>query len=217
MDGIHDLGGKEGFGRVDRTGEDEAYHSEADARAYAMTVSLRAERAFPIDWFRHVREQIEPVDYLTRPYFDQWLQTTLAMSIDAGDVTLEEVRAGNAQALARPASPMTVEQVEAALTSPVDFSRDGGAPAAFAVGDAARCIAEGHQGHIRLPAYARGRRGTIHDFRGHHLVPDEGARGVHLAEPLYTVGFEAGELWPEAAGRKEMVFLDLWERYLERA
>ena len=32
-----------------------------------------------------------------------------------------------------------------------------------------------------------------------------------------TVSFLAADLWPEAAGRKDHVYLDLWESYLERA
>lgn len=35
------------------------------------------------------------------------------------------------------------------------------------------------------------------------------------AQPLYTVSFLAADLWPEAAGRKDHVYLDLWESYLE--
>ncbi len=34
-----------------------------------------------------------------------------------------------------------------------------------------------------------------------------------MAQPTFL----AADLWPEAAGRKDHVYLDLWERYLERA
>ena len=34
---------------------------------------------------------------------------------------------------------------------------------------------------------------------------------------VYTVAFEASELWGEAQGRQERVYLNLWERYLERS
>jgi hypothetical protein len=42
-----------------------------------------------IDWFRHVRERIDPVDHLTRPYFDQWAQCLFAILVDNGTVTLQ--------------------------------------------------------------------------------------------------------------------------------
>ena len=213
MDGVHDLGGKQGFGPVNRDGENEAYHSEADARAYALTVSLRAERGYPIDWFRHVRETIDPVDYLTRPYFDQWLQTAVALAIDAGDLSMVEVATGKAEALSRTPSPVTADGVRAMLTTPVDFERDGPDPA-FAIGARVRTAAHGHPGHTRLPAYARGAIGTVIAYRGAHLMPDDGAKGVDRAEPLYTVAFARGDLFPEAADSPDTINLDLWESYL---
>ncbi len=217
MDGVHDLGGREGFGPIDRAHEDAPYHTPEDARAYALSVSIRGERDYPIDWFRHVRESIDPVDYLTRPYFDQWLQTVLAMAVDAGDVALEEATGGARARTPRVPAPISAADVRAMLTTPVDFERPAPAPPAFAVGDRVRTAARGHPGHTRLPAYARGAVGAIVAHRGAHPVPDEGARGVHRAEALYTVAFARGDLFPEAAGSADRVHLDLWERYLERA
>ena len=56
--------------------------------------NLTAAPDWTIDWWRHVRELIEPVDYLTRRYFDQWMQTQTAALIDSGILTLEEVISG---------------------------------------------------------------------------------------------------------------------------
>jgi nitrile hydratase len=58
---------------------------------------------------------------------------------------------------------------------------------------------------------------VIEAYHGAHVLPDAKAHGEDRAEPLYTVVFDAAELWPEAAGRPHRVFLDLWESYLERA
>ncbi len=64
-----------------------------------------------IDWFRHVRELIEPVDYLTRPYYDQWLQTYAAMMVNSGVATVEELATGkSAGADPRPAAADTARQ-----------------------------------------------------------------------------------------------------------
>ena len=73
----------------------------------------------------------------------------------------------------------------------------------------------GAASHTRMPRYVRGRRGRVHVCHGAFLVPDESALGRELAEPLYTVGFLAADLWPEAGTRNDRVFVDLWERYLE--
>ncbi len=216
MDGVFDLGGKQGFGPVDRTHEDEPYHSQADARAYALSVAARGERAYPIDWFRHTRENMVPTDYLTRPYFDQWLQTVVAMAIDAGDVSLDEVISGKAKALSRSANPMSVADVRNMLTSPASFEREANGTPAFEVGDSVRTDERGRSGHTRLPAYARGANGTIHAYRGAHLLPDAGAKGEDVPEHLYTVGFAARDLFPEV-DNDDTIYLDLWESYFVSA
>jgi len=214
MDGVHDLGGKQGFGPVNRDHEDDPYHSDADARAYALSVSIRGAGGYPIDWFRHVRENIDPVDYLTRPYFDQWLQTVVAMAIDGGDLEMVEVATGTAQGAASARQPMTPGEVRAMLATPANFERPAEDAPAHAIGARVRTAAQGHSGHTRLPAYARAATGTVIAHRGAHLMPDDGARGVDRAEALYTVAFARGDLFPEAAGSPDKVHLDLWESYL---
>ena len=214
MDGVHDLGGKQGFGLIDRAHEDDPYHGDHDARAYGLSVSLRAERAYPIDWFRHVRELVDPVDYLTRPYFDSWLQTSVALAVDGGDLTLEEVTSGkSAGPNTRDPEPITPEQVRDMLVTPVSFERPATSAAAFATGDKVRTAAQGHSGHTRLPAYARNAVGIIHAERGAHPLPDAEARGKDVAEHLYTVEFRAADLFPEVTN-DDVVYLDLWESYL---
>ncbi|WP_363736361.1 SH3-like domain-containing protein [Mesorhizobium sp.] len=75
----------------------------------------------------------------------------------------------------------------------------------------------GRSGHTRLPGYVRGRKGTIFARHGGHVFPDASARGEQKAEHLYTISFAASELWPEAMDRRDRVFVDLWEGYLERS
>ncbi len=77
--------------------------------------------------------------------------------------------------------------------------------------------AHGNSGHTRLPQYARGRRGTVQACNGAHVFPDLSAEGVEVHQHLYNVMFAASELWPEAEGSKDKVYLDLWESYLREA
>jgi nitrile hydratase len=71
-------------------------------------------------------------------------------------------------------------------------------------------------GHTRLPSYARGHRGRIHAFHGVYILPDAHAHGRgRCPEPLYSVGFEADELWGETAEPRQRVYIDLWESYLK--
>ena len=53
-------------------------------------------------------------------------------------------------------------------------------------------------------------------FLDHPNIVPVHALGRDEAEPLYTIAFQAGDLWSEAAGRRDRVFVDLWESYLER-
>lgn len=214
MDGVHDLGGKEGFGPVDRAHEDDPYHGDHDARAYGLSVSLRLERPYPVDWFRHVRELVDPVDYLTRPYFDSWLQTCVALAIDAGALELAEVTGHKAPGPApADANPLTAEGVRDMLYVPPNFERPIDTPPAFTKGGKVRTAAHGHSGHTRLPAYARNAVGTIYAHHGAHPLPDAEARGEKIVQHLYTVGFRAADLFPEVTNDDE-IYLDLWESYL---
>jgi nitrile hydratase len=73
-------------------------------------------------------------------------------------------------------------------------------------------------GHTRLPRYVRGRRGVIHRFQGVYVTPDTLAHGQgEQAQPMYSVRFEADELWSASAEPRGAVYLDLWESYLEPA
>ena len=171
-----------------------------------------------LDWFRQVRERIAPVDYLSRPYYDQWLQTYCAMMVEAGAATVEELASGKAQSVppGLPA-PMTADAVLPATRRLPRFDRAIATPPRFAVGDTVRTLALGASGHTRLPLYARGRSGQVVAQRGGYVLPDSNARSDGHGEHLYTIGFAAADLWPEAKGSRDRIHLDLWESYLEPA
>src|SRR5262249_60152566 len=107
-------------------------------------------------------------------------------------------------------------EVSTAKGSERIFEREIKGPPVFKSGDSVRGKSPGVWGHPRLPAYVRGRRGWVEAFHGAPVFPDANAHGEKRAEPLYTVGFDAAELWPDAKGRRDRVFLNLWESYLER-
>jgi nitrile hydratase len=218
MDGIHDLGGKEGYGPIDVGEPPEPFHAPWEARMLGIVRAFTRPAHWSIDWFRHVRECIEPADYLTRPYYDQWLQTYAAMMIDSGVATLDEFATGkSARDIPNMPPPMPPEKVAAAKKNMARFERESNIVPAFSAGDVVVTRNLGARGHTRLPQYARGRPGRIEAFRGFHVLPDTNMAGDGPAEPLYTVSFFAADLWPEAKGRKDRVYLDLWQSYLERA
>ncbi|MDP7652271.1 MAG: nitrile hydratase subunit beta [Rhodospirillales bacterium] len=217
MDTIHDLGGRQGFGAIDVDEPEEAFHEPWEARMFGIRRAMSRPADWSLDWFRHCRELIEPTDYLSRPYFDQWLQAYAAMIANSGVATIEELASGKAKT---PVSglppPMTAADVGGARRGNPSFAREIDEAPVFNVGDSVRVKIHGAPGHTRLPAYARGRRGIVEAHHGAHVFPDANAHGEERAAPLYTVGFDMAELWPEAQGRRERVFLNMWESYLER-
>lgn len=218
MDGIHDLGGKQGYGAIDVAEPPEPFHSEWEARVLGVVRAMTRPVAFSIDRFRHIRECIEPDEYLNRRYYDQWLLVYEAVMLDGGAVTMDELATGkSARPLEGMPPPQTPDKVEAAKRAMAKFDRPSDVKPAFVQGDEVTTLTYGKGGHTRLPQYARGRAGRIEAFRGHHVLPDTNMAGDGPAEPLYCVSFLAADLWgEEASGRTDRVYLDLWESYFER-
>jgi len=216
MDGIHDLGGLQGFGPLEIDPDPRPFKHDWEARVYGLSMSVKRPASWNLDWWRHVRELIMPIDYLTRPYFEQWAQIYAALLIDSGMASIEEVASGKADGkLSVDGAPMGAPEVPEASKRMKDYTRHTNAKPAFAVGETVFTKSIGEAGHTRLPRYARAKEGRVHAYRGIHVLPDASALGQDYAEPLYTVSFSAAEFFPDAAGRRDFVYLDLWESYLE--
>ena len=219
MDGVHDLGGKQGYGPIDVLEPVEPFHSEWEARAWALSKGFEGVPPdITIDWWRHVRETSIPADYLTRPYLDSWLETDMTTLVDSKICTIEELATGKSATppIGEAVSFSVADAIAANRASATRFDRPIEVEPKFAVGNQIVAHQNASTGHTRLPGYARGRAGKIHSHHGAHLFPDAVSKGIEVAEHLYTVAFAAKDLWPEAANSKDVVFLDLWESYLEQ-
>ena len=125
MDGIHDLGGRQGYDTIDVHETEEPFHEPWEARVRGIVDAISRPADWSIDWFRHCRELIDPVDYLTRPYFDQWLQTYAAMMVNSGVATVEELANGHAKTSPPDLSPpMTAADVDEAKRVERRFDRE---------------------------------------------------------------------------------------------
>jgi len=229
VDGIHDLGGREGFGPIGWQADEHApaFHEPWQARTWAICMFMFAKwrsdnDGWTLDWWRHVIERIDPADYLTMNYFDKWAQSCMAVLIDDGTAELRDFvgDAGDLPAANafRPGKRAPVAQGSAAEVGNVHDSVDETATKpAFQVGDAVRGKLSLRAMHTRLPAYARGRCGVVSASHGMQVFPDASAKGEIRREPLYTVAFSASLLWPEVSHVKDRVYVDLWESYLEPA
>ena len=73
-------------------------------------------------------------------------------------------------------------------------------------------------GHTRIPRYVRGKRGIIERVHGVFVYPDTNAHGGgEQPQPVYSVRFDARELWGPTALARDTLYIDLWEDYLEPA
>lgn len=218
MDGVHDLGGMEGFGPLPIEADEPVFHHDWEARAMALDFLMGGWGKWNLDAWRHSVEMLPPADYLSMTYYEKWLATTVNMSVGAGLISREEVATGTPADGAKATPCVTVEKVRATIANGHSTQRVIDAAPIFSVGDRVRTDAFRPAGHTRLPRYVRGRVGEVIRHHGGHVLPDTNAKMAGEApEHLYTVRFRATDLWGPEADPNHSVTADLWESYLERA
>jgi nitrile hydratase subunit beta len=203
MDGMHDLGGKQGFGPVRHAPNAPAFHADWEKRVNAL-YSLAVRRGlFNMDEYRHAIERMEPRHYLSASYYERSLTSLATLLVEKGLVTRAELerRAAGTVPLALPSSP-------------------GRANAAgrerFAIGERVVVRDDHVAGHVRMPAYIRGKRGVVVGESPPYPFPDAAAHGVDADdEPTYDVRFSSVELWPQSAD-PAFVHVGVFQSYLVR-
>lgn len=227
MDGIHDLGGKQGFGKVIRMLHEPAFHERWEAAVYASMVAVAARGWLGnIDRFRHAIERIDPAAYLTHTYYGRWLAGLETLLEEAGNVSGDEINArvrevgslDQQERLLRAARPsLPFETLPPSDQAVRGQQRETNAPPRFALGDKVRTNRHGSEGHTRLPAYARDKIGEVVALHGAWVFPDTNAHGLG-EQPchLYTIAFQGVELWGSAGDAETEVRIDLFEPYLHR-
>jgi len=219
MNGPHDLGGAHGFGPVSPEPNQPVFHAEWEKRAFALVLAMGATGAWTLDMSRHARERIPPAEYLGSGYYEIWFAGLRRIVVECGLVSQDELASGRSagpgRALPRKLSPETVPAV---LAKGGPTERPATAAAKFKPGDRVRAKMMHPTGHTRVPRYVRGRAGRIASAYGAHVFPDASAAGQG-EEPrwLYSVAFDAAELWGPAGRAGDEVLLDLFEPYLEPA
>jgi nitrile hydratase len=207
MNGLHDMGGMDGFGPVEIGGNEPVFHHRWERRVFGLVAASAARRlAGTTDAFRFAIERMRPAHYLRASYYERWLTALATLLVEKGVVTREALRdrAGGSFPLSESAPPLDVPA-----------PRDAAVPR-FGVGSAVVVRNAHPRGHTRCPRYVRGKRGTIVRVDGRFSLPDVAAhRAGPCAEPTYGVRFSTRELWGDPAAPNETVHVDLWESYLE--
>jgi nitrile hydratase len=216
MNGAHDMGGMAGFGPVVPEKNEPVFHAPWERRAFAITLAAGAGR-WNIDQSRWAREQMQPVQYLAKTYYEIWIAGLEKLLAERGLVTPDEVEAGKVLHAAKDSpAVLTADRVPAALSKGGPTVRPATASQRFQVGDRVRARNMHPAGHTRLPRYVRGHAGIVTHVHGVHVFPDVNSTGRgENPQWLYTVRFAARELWGEAADPTCSVSVDSWESYLE--
>jgi len=219
MNGVHDMGGMHGFGPVVPEVDEPVFHADWEARVLALQRLTVGQGLFNLDAFRLGIERMDPAHYLRSTYYERWMTTIETNLIGAGLLTSAELDARTDLLRhdpdALPPRPRTgpspsQDPYSAQHHAPVDVT------ARFAVGDAVLTRNVHPLGHTRIPRYVRGKRGVIHLIHGPEIFPDTNAHGLgERHQPVYSVRFDAAELWGASAAPRQALFIDLWESYLE--
>ena len=192
MNGVHDLGGMQGFGPVEAEPEttEPVFHAEWEKTVSGMVSVLGRKGLWSLDRFRRMIETQRPVDYLQHSYYENWFAALERLIADFG--LLDE------------SAPATEEWNPLFASSEVPR---------YQAGDHVRAVNRHPVAHTRSPRYARGRRGVIVRHCGAEPLPELAAENICAAQHVYCVRFEAAELWGTAT--RDAVYLELWEEYLE--
>ena len=216
--GVHDMGGVAGYGPVEPEENEPVFHDEWEGRVFGLVVSVKG------GFSRSTLEGLDPERYLAGYYRRLMLALETGL-IERGVLSADEIDEKTAHfhgdPEARPTrvdDPALTEQVRADMYRQRQLRREPGRPPAYAVGDDVRTRRIEHGGHTRLPGYAQGKRGTVVAVYAAYDLPDEPpGRGdaTATAQQLYSVRFEATDLWGDSAEPGSALYIDMWEGYLE--
>lgn len=210
MNGIHDIGGMDGFGPVVPEQNEPVFHAAWERRLFALSQAVPVAVPFGDDHLRREVERLPPADYLRVSYYEGWLLAIRSLLAERG------ILPGSAAARVATQPPLAAGKVDAAIAAGATTRQpEEGLMARFLAGDGVVARNLHPAGHTRLPRYVRGKPGVIAADRGVFSFPDSNAAGHGLRpQHVYTVAFDARTLWGDdttAAG----VCVDLWEDYLE--
>ena len=217
MDGIHDMGGMDGFGPIPIKSKEPVFHATWEARVWAMNTALGAWGEWNIDAGRYTLEQLDPALYLSSSYYQRWLYRTENLLVDHGLVSREEIEtppANRDTKISR--EPLSLDDILTRQRNMRSARLNDDVAPRYHMGDQVRARNIHPKGHTRIPRYVRGRLGVIDRDHGVFIFPDTnavfaGKRPQHL----YSVCFTAREIWGTEAVITDKVYVDMWDDYLE--
>jgi nitrile hydratase subunit beta len=93
MNGIHDLGGMHGLGKVVAEHDEPVFHHPWERRVFALLVSTFGAGHYNVDQFRHAIERMRPQEYLATSYYEHWLHAIETVLVERGIIDRAELEA----------------------------------------------------------------------------------------------------------------------------
>lgn len=219
MNGIHDMGGIDGFGPVLREANEPVFHGDWERRMFGVASAIPFSVPFGDDHLRREIERIPTQDYLNASYYELWFRSILSLLVERKVLTEDEIehfKSGSQQ----PLSPDAVRpaDVEAAVLAGASTRAEKAEiEQSLAVGDRVLVHNDHPDHHTRAPRYVRGRVGTIRLDHGIFNFADTNSQDMgECPQHCYGVEFDAAELWGSGAEAGASVCVDLWESYMTR-
>ena len=218
MDGVHDMGGMHGFGKVLYRKDEPTFHHQWERRIFGLCQGATYPAFANLDQDRHCLELMPPDLYLSFSYFERWLYGLTTTLIAGGLVTLDEVEDGKA-------APGSAARSDAAGPETVDpyaheeYRREIDAAPRFRIGDHVRTGNPHPPGHTRLPRYARDKPGADSLAPRRPTSCPTATPTAKARRPCTSTrsAFSARDLWGPEAPAKDKVLLDIWECHLDPA
>ncbi|MFJ4156273.1 nitrile hydratase subunit beta [Pseudomonas sp. NPDC089752] len=206
MDGIHDMGGMEGFGKLEQLRDQQPFHSAWEPLPYVVAILAKQKGWWTFDGGRHAIERMPTLEYINSPYFDRVLVGMATLAVENGLISHADLEHHAGGPGTFPLS-MPIGKGHASRTRSLPFS----------AGDRVTVLTAPPPGHLRAPRYCQGKTGTVLSVTEAVAFPGEAGHGLPVHEqPTYHVCFQASDLWGEAEEGATVV-VDLWESYLSIA
>jgi nitrile hydratase len=218
MNGVHDMGGMHGLGPIEYDKNEPVFHEPWEGRMWGLWRAAGPWGRTRRGNFRYELERLPAADYLRMSYYERFFTLLINRLLRANLITRGELESGRADS-SRP-RPTLPPASPAGGAAPSATRQNARIPPRFRPGQRVRSRNLNPEGHTRQPRYTRGRRGTVVRDHGIFALQDTDTDGQSLGgrlQHVYTVRFDARELWGDQASPRDSVYVELWEDYLERA
>src|SRR5262245_16001747 len=172
MDSVHDMGGMDGFGKVNAEPNEPVFHERWEGRVLAMSRAISALRLWTIDMSRYGIELLSPSAYLASSYYERWFLRNVRLLTERGLIEADEIAAGH------PLCPDGVHGYSKVTLGDVwrvvqcgSAGRPAAAPARFKIGDRVRAKNIHPLTHPGVPRYALGHVRVGEGLHGAHVLP----------------------------------------------